>query len=42
MSSGDEFMALGVWEVVTMLLAVGGGIAFVAALVYLIMKVLDR
>lgn len=42
MSSGEDFMALGAWEALSMLLAVGGGIALVVAVVCLIVKVLDR
>lgn len=36
------FFGIGAWEVVTMLLAFGGGSALVVAVVCLIVKVIDR
>ena len=42
MTNADDFFALGAWEIVVMLLAVGAVIAVLAAAIFIAMKLLGR
>ena len=42
MTTADDFFALGAWEIVVMLLAVGAVIAVLAAAIFIAMKLLGR
>ena len=42
MTTADDFFALGAWEIVVMLLAVGAVIAVLAAAIFLALKLLGR